>query len=187
MKKLILLSILFVFASCDSVTDKSDKDEKKSKKDTELSQNEAKNSSEDEENQGKDYETFGGEIDQTNFVDAKEITEKYKAMQPGDSIQVKFKSKVNSVCKKKGCWMKLAMEDSLETMVRFRDYSFFVPKDIQDRTVIVEGVAFVEETSVGDLRHFAEDDGKSKEEIEAITEPQKTYAFTADAVLLEEE
>jgi hypothetical protein len=44
----------------------------------------------------------------------------------------------------------------------------------------------VSETSVEELRHYAEDAGKSQEEIEAITEPKKTYSFVADGVLLKE-
>ncbi len=49
---------------------------------------------------------------------------------------------------------------------------------------IVNGKAFVSETSVEELKHYAEDAGKSKEEIEAITEPKRTYGFLADGVLL---
>ena len=37
----------------------------------------------------------------------------------------------------------------------------------------------VETTSVDDLRHYAEDDGASEEEIAAITEPEETFVLTA--------
>ena len=43
---------------------------------------------------------------------------------------------------------------------------------------------FVNEVSVDEQRHYAEDAGKSKEEIALITEPKKTYSFEADGVLL---
>ena len=61
-----------------------------------------------------------------------------------------------------------------------------MPKDIAGQEVIVEGKAFVEETSVEDLQHFAKDAGKSQEEIDAITEPQLTYAFISSGVLIPE-
>ena len=83
--------------------------------------------------------------------------------------------------------MTLDLPDTNEDpMVKFKDYGFFVPKDIEGEEVIVEGIAFIEETSVEDLKHFAEDAGKSKEEIESITEPSKSPGFLAHGVLLKE-
>ena len=73
-----------------------------------------------------------------------------------------------------------------EAMVKFKDYGFFMPKDIDGETVIVEGKAFVEEMSVDDQRHYAEDAGKSKEEVAAISEPKRTLSFISNGVLLEE-
>jgi hypothetical protein len=60
-----------------------------------------------------------------------------------------------------------------------------VPKNSEGKETIVEGIAFVERTSVEDLKHFAEDGGKSKAEIEAITEPKISYSFTATGVLVQ--
>ena len=93
---------------------------------------------------------------------------------------------VKEVCQAKGCWMTLQMKDSTEVMVRFKDYGFFVPKNIAGQEVIVNGKAYVAETSVDELRHYAKDAGKSEEEIEGITEPERTYAFLADGVLVKE-
>jgi hypothetical protein len=70
-----------------------------------------------------------------------------------------------------------------EVMVKFKDYGFFVPTDATGE-VIVNGKAFVKETSVDELQHYAEDAGKSPEEIAKITEPKKTLSFLADGVLL---
>jgi len=41
------------------------------------------------------------------------------------------------------------------------------------KTIVVEGKAELKETSVSMLKHYAEDAGKSKEEIEKIKEPKK--------------
>ena len=38
--------------------------------------------------------------------------------------------------------------------------------------------------SVDEQRHYAEDAGKTLEEITQIIEPKKTYSFEADGVLL---
>jgi hypothetical protein len=105
-------------------------------------------------------------------------------MKAGDTINVKFASKIDEVCSKKGCWMKLDLADGTQTMVRFKDYGFFMPLDAKDREVIVNGKAFVQETSVADLKHYAEDAGKSKEEIAKITKSKLEFAFEADGVLM---
>lgn len=81
--------------------------------------------------------------------------------------------------------MRLDMGEE-EAMIKFKDYGFFMPKDIAGDKVIVNGKAFIDEMSVEDQRHFAEDAGKSKEEIAAITAPKKTLSFTAEGVLLPE-
>lgn len=103
-----------------------------------------------------------------------------------DSVAVKVVGTVDAVCQMKGCWMNLVSDagDSPEMAVRFKDYGFFVPKDIAGRKVIVEGYAFKEVTPVDELRHYAEDAGKSKEEIEAITEPKEELKFLASGVFL---
>ena len=71
--------------------------------------------------------------------------------------------------------------------VKFKDYGFFMPLDIAGQEAIIEGVAFIEEVSVEDLKHYAEDDGKSPEEIAAITEPKKSLAIVSSGVLLPEQ
>lgn len=131
------------------------------------------------------YASFGMEINDSDALDAKSMAKHFETIQLGDSINSKFKGTIKEVCSKKGCWMTLDMGEGEEVMVRFKDYGFFVPTDAKGE-VIVNGKAFVKETSVDELRHYAEDAGKSEEEINAITEPKKTYAFEADGVLLKQ-
>ena len=131
------------------------------------------------------YQSFGDKISDKNVVTKDVMLAKYKKMQPGDTTNLKFTAKVNKVCKTKGCWMRLDLGE-IESFVKFKDYGFFMPKDIAGQEVIVQGKAFVEETSVEDLKHFAEDDGKTKEEIDAITETELTYSFISEGVLLAE-
>lgn len=132
------------------------------------------------------YVSIGNEIVADDALSADRMAEHYKSYKVGDTVPSKMVAKVDEVCQSKGCWMKLDLEDGNQVMVKFKDYGFFMPKDIAGKEVIINGIAFIEEMSVEDQRHFAEDAGKSKEEIEAITTPKKTYSFEADGVLLKQ-
>ena len=132
------------------------------------------------------YKSFGKEIMADDAIAANSMLNHYKDLKAGDSIDTKVKLKVNEVCQAKGCWMTADLGDGNEVRVTFKDYGFFMPKNIAGEEVIVNGKAFVKEMPVEELRHYAEDAGKSKEEIDAITEPERTYALVADGVLLVE-
>ena len=166
MKNLLRLSVVFllVLSAC--------KENANKKKDNVNSEITAK------------FDSFGAMISNEGALDSKVMLEKFKSMKAGDTINVKFASKIDEVCSKKGCWMKLDLTDGTQTMVRFKDYGFFMPLDSKDREVIVNGKAYVTETSVADLKHYAEDAGKTKEEIAKITMPKLEFAFEADGVLM---
>jgi hypothetical protein len=131
------------------------------------------------------YASFGERINDEGVLTKDEIIEKYNNLKTGDTAFVKFTSKVNEVCQAKGCWMKLDLGEE-EAMVRFKDYGFFMPMNIADREVIVNGKAYVSEMSVEEQRHYAEDAGKTPEEIEEITKVRRTLSFEADGVLVKE-
>jgi hypothetical protein len=92
--------------------------------------------------------------------------------------------KVVEVCQEKGCWMKIEKADGQKMMVKFKDYSFFMPKNIQGRDVVLDGEVVEKEVSVKQLQHYAKDAGKSEEEIRKITEPRKELQFIAKGVLV---
>lgn len=131
-----------------------------------------------------EYASFGKEIIADDAVSASSMAAHYKIMKAGDSINSKIIAEVHEVCQAKGCWMRLNLDDENEVMVKFKDYGFFVPKDITGKKVIINGQAFVEEVSIYEQRHYAEDAGKSAEEIASITVPKRTYSFEADGVLV---
>lgn len=137
-----------------------------------------------EKNTGKSdlYFSVGEEVEATNILTAFQMQERYEGLESGDTLSVTFRANVASVCKAKGCWMNVALEDGREVMVKFKDYAFFVPKDIEKKEVIVEGKAYVTEMSVEDQQHYAEDAGKTPEDINAITTPAVTLSFVADGV-----
>ena len=131
-----------------------------------------------------EYASFGEEIIADDAIAASSMAVHYKTMNVGDSINSKIIAEVNEVCQAKGCWMRLNLDDENEVMVKFKDYGFFVPKDISGKKVIINGKAFVKEVSVDEQRHYAEDAGKSAEEIALIIAPKRTYSFEADGVLV---
>lgn len=131
----------------------------------------------------QDYVSFGAEISADEALDASAMMALYADLKEGDTLAAKFQAPVNSVCKMKGCWMRLAVGDQ-EAFVKFKDYGFFVPKYLSEVEVIVSGKAYVSKTSVEDLKHFAQDAGKTQEEIDAITEPELSLDFMADGVLV---
>lgn len=100
-----------------------------------------------------------------------------------DSLIV-LRGTVTSVCKMKGCWMELDQGNGEHLRVDFKDYALFMPKDLPGKEVIIRGLASKKTLSVESLRHFAEDAGKSNEEIEEITEPRTSLSFEADGVLI---
>lgn len=101
-----------------------------------------------------------------------------------DTLHAKVQGQVESVCQAKGCWMKVKLDDGQTMRVTFKDYGFFVPKDLAGKTVVFEGKAFQKVTSVKDLQHYAEDAGKSKAEIAKITQPERAISFVADGVVV---
>ena len=129
------------------------------------------------------FDSFGDKISSEKAMTSDEMLAKFNTMQVGDTVNAKFASKITEVCVKKGCWMKLPVGEA-ETMVRFKDYGFFMPLDSKDREVIVEGKAFVKVTPVKELQHYAEDAGKTAAEIAKITAPKKEFAFEANGVLM---
>lgn len=92
------------------------------------------------------------------------------------------KAKVVDVCKAEGCWLKVQRKDGTAMMVRAKDHSFLVPENIVGKTVLIDGSATVKETSEEMRKHYAEDAGKSKEEIEKIKGPEKDIQFSAKGV-----
>jgi len=131
-----------------------------------------------------DYASFGEKFKVNRVYNKAEMMKKYKNLKKGDTIVVQFESTIKSVCKKKGCWMKLALKGDDASFVKFKDYAFFVPLNADNSEAIVSGKAFVDVESVEELRHYAKDAGKSAAEIAKITKPEVTYAFLADGVYI---
>lgn len=124
---------------------------------------------------------FGEKINEKGAIAAAELPQK---LGNKEKMTAKVTGTVESVCQAKGCWMKIKTTDGQTMRVSFKDYGFFVPKDIAGKTVVIEGEAKMKTTPVSELKHYAEDAGKSKDEIAKITEPKRELTFVADGVIV---
>ncbi len=124
---------------------------------------------------------FGEKIDEKGAIPVSQLKGK---MGTKEKLDCKISGPVAGVCQVKGCWMTFKLSATESVRVTFKDYAFFVPKNIAGKTAIAEGTAFVETTSVEELRHYAEDAGKSKEEIKAIVAPEQELVFEARGVII---
>lgn len=119
---------------------------------------------------------FGEKLNEKKAVPVETLAETLTA--PGMSKELVVSGKVTEVCTVQGCWIRMQTKDG-SMLVKMKDHAFLVPLAVNGKTIAVEGVASFTETPVETLRHYAEDAGKSKEEIAKITEPKKEIVFTA--------
>jgi hypothetical protein len=130
----------------------------------------------------KPGQTYGQAITPEGAVPMQDLT---TALGTRDSMQIKLVGEAQAVCQAKGCWMTLPTASGQPMRVRFKDYAFFVPKDMTGHKVVVSGWAYREVTSVADQQHYLRDAHKSEQEIAAITQPKEELNFLADGVLVQ--
>ena len=99
-----------------------------------------------------------------------------------DKFEGQIKGQVVEVCQAEGCWIRVKRADGSSMMVRAKDHAFLMPANIVGKTVLIEGSATVKEVTEAQRRHYAEDAGKSKEEIEKIKGSEKDVQFAAKGV-----
>ena len=130
------------------------------------------------------FNTYGETIITSDAADLASLKDQ---LQGKDSIIVTLKGTIEKTCAKKGCWMSVQDKNGSVTRITFKDYGFFVPIEGADgKEVVFSGVAKRKVTDVATLRHFAEDDKKSQEEIDAIVTPKEEIEFVANGVVIYE-
>lgn len=128
------------------------------------------------------FDSYGDPIILNEALTTSEMLQK---MQNQDSLNTRVEGVIVQSCAMKGCWMDVAINDGSVMKVRFKDYGFFVPKEgLEGKIAIMEGFVTRELVDVQTLRHYAEDAGKSKEEIASITEPEVKLNFEASGVAI---
>lgn len=98
---------------------------------------------------------------------------------------VRIAGNITGICPKKGCWLRLVDGDQ-EVFVKFKDYSFFVPRHLSGHPVALEGRVKVATVSEAERRHYAEDAGQSPEEIAKIVGDEIQLTMLAHSVTIEE-
>jgi hypothetical protein len=124
---------------------------------------------------------FGAEISEDGAVSLIQLVNVLEAQ---EAFEGKIIGEIKDVCSKKGCWLTVDLPNGQSMRVTFKDYGFFVPKNSQGFPVILEGIASKKTTDVETLRHYAEDAGKTKAEIEAIVADKEEYTFEAVGVII---
>lgn len=128
--------------------------------------------------------TYGEEFESVNPIVVSTIP---SVMSKIDSLPGVFQGTIEASCKMKGCWMTLQSETGDEFRVTFQDYGFFVPKEgLNGKNTTINGYCIRTTTSVAEQKHYAEDAGKTEDEIAMITEPVQEFAFVASGVKIEE-
>ena len=128
------------------------------------------------------YERYGELFETSKIINYKLERDNFL----NSSSKVKIEGEILSSCPMKGCWMRISVEKDT-VLVRFKDYGFFVPKNgIEGKSTIINGKLSVDTLSIAQLQHYAEDAGKSKEEIALISKPEITISFLADGVVIRE-
>ena len=99
--------------------------------------------------------TYGGEFsiedEPVSLASALETAESGKTY--------KVSARVEKVCKKKGCWFTLTDEGVDEPVrVKMKDYGFFVPRNTDGATAIVEGELIHRTVPKKEAEHYAKDE-----------------------------
>ena len=135
-----------------------------------------------EKSSTEEIKSFGVSISADNVINASELI---STIGENDSLVCKVGGKIDEVCQKSGCWLDIEMDENNYLFVKFKDYSYSVSKDIAGKNVVVQGVAYKEITSVEALIKDAKEEGLSQAEIDEIKEPETSYSFIAEGVLIQ--
>lgn len=89
---------------------------------------------------------------------------------------------VEASCQNKGCWMQIVPEAGKPGMrVTFKDYGFFVPKEVKGMTAQMEGTVEVKTLSKEDADHLAGEGAKLNRDQDGTA---KEISFVATGVVL---
>lgn len=136
-------------------------------------------------NNTKGFKTYGGSAETKKVLTLSDVVARADALK---EQRICVKGDISEVCKNRGCWM--TVTDGRHTArVRFTksdacSEGFYVPRNAAGHKVLMNGTVEVMTLSQADARHYAEDNGKSVEEIEKIQGPQTEITFFADAVMI---
>ncbi len=123
------------------------------------------------------FASHGEEITSAEAISMEDFLKKVN----DEETPFKVRGTIEEVCQMKGCWMTLRNEEGANVRVTFKDYGFFVPKDISGKEVIIQGIANKEVLSEDIAKHYAEDGGVAYDE-----SMRNAITFVAHGVLVKE-
>jgi hypothetical protein len=126
---------------------------------------------------------FGEQITAEGALPATEVAGLFTQ---GDSTTAKISGHIVGSCKHSGCWMEVDMGNQSSVHVTFKDEAFTIPLDAAGKNAVMKGMAYRQSIPVETLQDYAREDGKSEEEIAAITLPAWEYEFVATGVIISE-
>lgn len=121
---------------------------------------------------------YGAGVHAGPAIEATDVLERPEQFESGP---VRVAGDIVSVCKMKGCWVRVGGTDD-NILVRFKDYGFFLPTDASGR-VVLEGFVAVKELSVEVQQHYLEDEGRDAE-AQAVTAPKEQVTLLAHGAAL---
>jgi hypothetical protein len=92
---------------------------------------------------------------------------------------VAVEARVAEVCRMKGCWMVLT-DGVRSARVTFRDYAFFVPKDLAGKTVVAEGTLSRKILTADEVEHLAKESAAPA----PPAGPREEWSLVATSVVL---
>ena len=126
---------------------------------------------------------FGDEFSSEKTIPATKVAGLFTG---SDTAAIIISGNITASCRHTGCWMDLDMGNGETVHVTFKDEAFTIPLNAAGKNAVAEGVAIRELIPVETLQNYAREEGKSNEEIAAITKPVYAYEFIANGVLIEE-
>jgi hypothetical protein len=136
---------------------------------------------------------FGGEPKLTD-ADAVPLSKVIADPTPFKNQYVRLTGTVSSVCAKKGCWLRVVPEQTAsgeapkgDVFIKFKDppAGRLIPMEAIGHKVTVEGTLKQGMMPEAAARHFKEDGGASKEEVEKIVGPQPQLLVSGPVVAIE--
>ncbi|MHA6697032.1 DUF4920 domain-containing protein [Chryseobacterium sp. A301] len=126
---------------------------------------------------------YGSGVSEAQTFDVYSADKLVREMSSKDKLEnLVIRAEVSGVCEKKGCWLTLVNDMDTRVFVKMKDYAFFLPQDIMGKTILLDADAEKMVTSVKELKHYAQDAGKSASEIAKITKPQTEIRVLASGI-----
>lgn len=112
----------------------------------------------------------------SNFIEAIKNVEKIE--------NVIVSGTITQVCQAEGCWLKLKNPEGEDILVKFKENTFTIPKDLVGRTVLVNGTAIHKTISIKEQIRLAEDAKAGKAEISKINSTKTEIRIESTGIIV---